>query len=395
MSKAKKHAPELLPELEIIFHCASAGKERGRIEELLQEGIDWRRLETLARYHKVLPLLYHRLTNIDDSSVKKEEMLRLQATYRHNAMRNLKLSVNLHRVLELLGREGIEVIVFKGPALAIRAYDDLNRRTFADLDLLVRPEDLAGIYDMMVAAGFRTPFPLDKKKMRFWQSFHRNIEFNDDICGFDFHQQLIQGPDRFSLKEKTWQRKCAAELLARDINLLSPEYSLFNLCVHGSKENWNFLRSLADISHLLARHPHLDWNSLVADIEVIGCLDVLLTGLHLCRLVCARELPAEISGLIRSHRRVEKSAGRYYRQIMTGETKADRFRDTFSFIRSVDSAAPRLSLLIYFLFVPTPLDWKSLKLPGLLYPFYFLIRPLRLFFKLLTRIFSFFFTNTK
>lgn len=388
MSKAKKQIPDLLPELGIIFHCISASEDRDTtISATLNKGIDWRRLENLARHHKVLPLLYHRLTKIDNSVVEKEGMGRLQSIYRYNATRNLKLSVNLHRVLELLAREGIEVIVFKGPALAVRAYDDLSHRTFADLDLLIRPEDFAKIYDTMTTAGFRSPVPLDKKKMRYWQSFRRNLDFNDDISGFDFHQQLIQGPKKFSLKEKTWQNKCTGQLLTRDISLLSPEHSLFSLCLHGIKENWSFLRSLSDIAHLLARHPHLNWNSLTAAIEEIGCLSVLLTGLQLCRLVCGLELPGEISGLISSHRQVEDLAWKYYRQIVTGETKADRLRDTFSFIRSLDSAASRLSLLMYTLFVPTPLDWKSLNLPGFLYPLYFLIRPMRLFFKLLGRIF--------
>ena len=85
------------------------------------------------------------------------------------------------------------------------------------------------------------------------------------------------------------------------------------------------------------------------------------------------------------HRR-EKLAGQFLPRMLTGKAKEDRFQGTVSLIRSMDSAGPRISFLMHSLFIPTPVDWRSIKLPPLLYPLYCLIRPLRLFFKLLARV---------
>ncbi|MCK5055842.1 MAG: nucleotidyltransferase family protein [Candidatus Aminicenantes bacterium] len=388
------HFPGLLPEMEMILRCinpapAPAGDRDAAIKEIVKKGIDWNRLVKLALQHRVLPLLYKGLTKTDDSLLKQEEMAQLKSIYRHNALRNLRQAQNLHRVLELLSSEGIDVIVIKGPALAIQAYDDLSLRTFSDLDLLIHSKDFDKIYDTLTNAGFRSSFPLDKEMKRYWRLFRRDIGFCDDISGIDIHHQLTQGPKRISLKEKTWQNQGTAELLFRDIPLLSPEHSLFCLSLHGTKDNWSYLKNPADMAHLVGRHPHLDWHSLIADVEDTGCLRMLLTGLILCRLICGLELPGEIAELLLSRPQVERSAGEYLHRMLAGKAKEDRLQGTFSLMRSMDSAGPRLSLLIHSLFIPTPVDWQSIKLPTFLYPLYCLIRPLRLFFKLLSRSLSY------
>jgi len=233
---------------------------------------------------------------------------------------------------------------------------------------------------------------------QYWMLFRRDFEFSDGKSFLDVHHQITQGPGRISLKEKTWQNRCTVELLFREIQVLSPEHSLLTLCIHGTKDQWNSFRILADIAHLISRHPGLNWRTLVSDAEEIGCLRMLWVGLQLSRQVCGLKLklPGEVPELIRKDRKVGKLASKYLHQLLIIERtgKTGKLYETFALINSMDSFGPRIKYLGYFAFSPTPLDWKFIKLPEFLYPLYYLVRPFRMLFKLVSRPFlSLFFSS--
>jgi hypothetical protein len=395
MKERKYEFPDLSPEMEVIFRSIGVEKNREvRIAEILKKGIDWATLETTAREHNVLPLLYTQLKNLDESLVRPEEMLRMEAHYRGNVLRSLRLAQTLHWIIEMLYGNGIDVIAFKGPALAVQAYGDLLLRTFADLDILVHPGDFYRTCDVLTAAGLHSSVPLNKHTKKYWRRFRRNIEFTDNINFIDIHQQVTPGPKRFGLKEKTWQNQNMVDLLFGKIPVLSPEHSLLCICVHAAQNDWGSLRSMADIAHLISRHPGLNWNDLIADARGIGCLRMLRLGLQLSQTIGGVELPAEARQLIGEDRETGELSKKFLQQLLnrsknrTGKTvKARKLNDTLTLIRSMDSLAPRISYLAYFVFTPTILDWKVIKLPGFLWPVYFLVRPFRLFFKWVALLF--------
>jgi hypothetical protein len=159
--------------------------------------------------------------------------------------------------------------------------------------------------------------------------------------------------------------------------------------MNGTKENWRYLRSLADITHLISRHPDLDWGTLVADAEKIGCLRMLQMGLHLCRAVGGLESSNEIPVSRPRQAQAEKLAGKYFRKMLKGDSKPDKWQGTAALLKSMDSVVSRISLLIDFLFVPTPQDWMMVRLPLFLRHLYYIIRPLRLFSRLLAKKIAF------
>jgi hypothetical protein len=291
----------------------------------------------------------------------------------------------LLRILALLSENRIETVPFKGPALAVQAYGDLSLRTISDLDFLVHTKDFPAVYDMIIRSGAQSTFPLDEKMKEYCKSFRRDLGFYDSVSWIDFHHQFTQGPARISLEERVWQNKKTIELLNHEIPVLSPEHSLLCTCMNGTKENWRYLRSLADISHLVSRHPGLDWESLAADAEKIGCLRMLRMGLQLCRLVGVLEPSKETPLLNSRHKQIEKSAGKYLRQALRGDSKPNKWQGTTAMLKSMDAVAPRVSLLVDFLFVPTPIDWMTIKLPLFLRHLYYIVRPVRLFSRLIAR----------
>lgn len=376
-------------EMEIILRSIGVGENRQiPITEILKKGIDWLKLEKISLHHKMLPLLYNQLKKVDKSLVPEKEMAELKSIYKGNALRNIRLSQVLHRATTLLSENGIEVIAFKGPALTVQAYGDLSLRSFDDLDLLAHTGDFGKIYNVLTAAGFRSNFPLTERMKQYWMRFRRDFELSDGKSGFDIHHQITQGPKRISLKEKTWQNQWAVELLSQKIPALSPEHSLLTLCIHGTKDRWNSLRIIADIAHLICHHPDLNWKTLVSDAEGIGCLRMLWVGLRLTQQICRLELPGEVLERIKKDRKAGKLASKYLPQLLSVEKrKTDKLYESLALIKSMDSFVPRVMYLTHFIFTPTPLDWKTIQLPEFLYPLYYLVRPFRLFFKLVSRVF--------
>jgi hypothetical protein len=104
----------------------------------LQHPIDWDYLLEAAASTRMTSMLYRRL----HSSCPAEVLEILRTHYLMRSARNLLLTTELHKILDLYDREGIPVIPFKGPVLAAQLYEDPALREFNDLDLLV-PRDMA------------------------------------------------------------------------------------------------------------------------------------------------------------------------------------------------------------------------------------------------------------
>ena len=102
--------------------------------------IHWKSLFDLADNHGTLPLLYQALSSLEDA-VPADEMRTLKQSYQTNLHKALLLSRELIRIVESLTERGIEVMPYKGLALAEILYGDIALRQSGDIDLLIRPQD--------------------------------------------------------------------------------------------------------------------------------------------------------------------------------------------------------------------------------------------------------------
>ena len=167
-------------EHELLLCCVSPGQEsvnRDRIRALVGIDIDWNYLFLLARRHAVLPLLYSSLNRTAADVVPDSEAQRLQKYFLENSARNVLLTAELCSLIERLSRNGIEAIPYKGPMLALFAYNDLSLRRFVDLDIMVRKEDVARSIDLLLAAGYELSKPLSATQRQLLQRTQHNLQF--------------------------------------------------------------------------------------------------------------------------------------------------------------------------------------------------------------------------
>lgn len=115
--------------------------------ELIRGGdVDWKTVGDLAYFHNVEPLLYWMVSNTE-RSIEIPEWLkqRWEQAYFENFLRNEEYFDILKTLLGRCEKEGISIIVLKGPALIGRIYKDPALRTMSDLDILCSRDDLRRI----------------------------------------------------------------------------------------------------------------------------------------------------------------------------------------------------------------------------------------------------------
>jgi len=98
--------------------------------------------------------LYRSLSRNAPELVSKANLERLRGDFRSNVQRNLLLTAELLRLLDLFAVHGIAAAPFKGPVLAASAYEDLSLRQFSDLDVLVNRRDILKAEGLLASQGY-------------------------------------------------------------------------------------------------------------------------------------------------------------------------------------------------------------------------------------------------
>ncbi len=369
--------------LAAIDTAASPGERGDRVATLAARKPDWRALDRLAARQGLALQLYRALSAEPvASAVGVEALAILRPRYLAQAFRCAQLAGELVRVTAMFRGAGIGMLAVKGPVLAMLAYGDLTMRQYGDIDLLVRPAEVTRAAELLVSAGYQ---PRTYDRAAFESGFFRNTadEFIK-LNGFgviDMHWRLGDwyfpfGPD----EDAIWLRPGAVNVGGTDVPTLAAADHLLFLCVHASKHGWADLASVADVAWLLRAQPALDVPALIDEAARRGCRRMLLVGLHLARMLARAPLG---NGVIRAIEHDPDSlalAERLAARIFASQA-AGAFSSWMTALATIEHRRDRLRFVANLAMMPTSGDWKMLRLPRALFPFYYLLRPLRLLLK--------------
>jgi glycosyltransferase involved in cell wall biosynthesis len=373
-------------EAELLLCCARTamdGQATERTQSLLQAEIDWRYLVDLGATHRVTPLLYRNLVRIHSSYVPGWVIEELARQYAGIARRNVVLTGQLIRLIGWLQDAGIKVISYKGPAAASLAYGDLCLRHFADLDLLVRPEDYEKTRLLFISRGYRLTADWG------WEC---GLVDEDGLVCIDLHKSIA--PEVFPARlcfDRMWDRLKPLPFGGGRIRTLSVEDMLIVLCVQLCKDAWEIhvlrLSKACDIAELLRAHPDIDWHQLDTESARLGCRRIMTVGLAVAHELLGAPLPAPILGRLADpglepliehiRRRLLDETDRESSRLLTRKQFhfmiRERWRDKlYSWYRG-----SRL-YDIQELFMPTAKDRELIILPARLGALYYFLRPIRL-----------------
>ncbi len=354
------------PEVLLAICCARVNLSEAnarQLDALLQTSIDWQLVSEYAKHHGLLPLLHRHLCTHDDKLVPRDFKQMLSNHYQQNAIRNVYLTGELTRLLNVFTQHEIAVLPFKGPALARAAYGDVGLREFGDLDILVERHAVFAAKEILVAHGFIPASDLDAKQQNLLlkSEYHWSFFRQTDCCLIELHWQIVPRYFGIEVDIKTlWQQGETINLQGDPTQVLSVEDCLFALCVHGAKHLWSKLAWVCDIAELLRTRPDIDWTKTLALAEHHNSLRLLLHGLSLAADLLDAPLPAQIQEAINRDKIIAKIVMEVRSNIHTAHVPPPSSFLMFAFhVRSRERIRDKLNYCVRVALVPSIADQES------------------------------------
>ncbi len=369
------------PELELLLACArremSADHTRHALG-LLDGPLNWSLLLEQARSHRLLPLLHWHWKRSLRLDFPAEIAQQLDGRFRANVARSLLLVRDLSDIVELLGRHGIPVVPFKGPALAESLYGNAALRESVDLDILVRSRDVPEAIRTLVSAGYVDGKQLTPAQQNAFLATQYEYPFLSP-SGILVELQWRIVPRYFSLalsEEQYWSRIQPVTVCGRKMNSLSCEDLLLLLCFHGGKHGWEKLIWLADVAELVVSHPHLDWEYVLDQARRAGGLRMLLLGVVLANRLLGTTIPQDLEQPLARDPTVARIADGMGRDLVRGELPT-YLKSQLYLLRVRERWQDRLRYVFRFTCTATPMEWEMVDLPPSLSVLYRFLRVLR------------------
>ena len=335
----------------------------------------------LARRHGLMPLAFGHVLGRFADAVPEQHRALMREEFTHNAARNVWLTAELCQVLGAFEREGVPAVPYKGPVLAAQAYGDLKLRSFVDLDVLVRKDDMARAGPILSALGYRPRLNLTaaQEEALFRSECDRVYLKEGRNVVLEVHWAVV--PPYYGLPieaDDVLADLRRAELGGAQVGIPAPETMVLLLCVNGTKDLWARLEQVSALSELLRGSPGLDWEKVTRAAARLNFTRALLVGLSLAHGLLGAPLPGEILEMAAADGAVRRLADEVTRRLQAadgrepGLAEATRFR-----LAAMSRWRDRLRYCAARSLTPTYRD-AAAGLPPSLSLLYYGLRPLRL-----------------
>ena len=373
---------ERSPEFELVLGCARSIIQPGAAAPLtVPPGVDWGRVQALALGHGLLPPVRRHLTDLGALPASAQDgFARLHAGI---VARSARLVQELGLVVAALDAAGVECLVYKGPALAAQVFGDPRARAFQDLDLLVRPGDLAQARRVLFAAGYRrlhpdtarTPQPVLSRSECDESFIHTQRE-----VPIELHWSVV--PPYFSVPLTTdslFEGRVRVAIGERQVWAPGVPDLLLLLALNSAKDGWCRLEPIFCLAELVRREPGLPWPALRARAEALRLARVWQVALLLAHRLLGAPLPGDVLQPAASDPAAARLADQIIARLHRGETLPPGVLQRWRLIlRSRERLRDRVRFCLLRALTPTRKDAAAVPLPEALWPAYYLLRPVRL-----------------
>ncbi len=361
------------------------------VAEMLAAGVapEWARLVDLAARHRMLSILYVNLRKLGLAGRLPEDRREyLRACYLKITGGNMRLRHKLVETVDVLEKQGIPAVPFKGPVLAEILYDDSVLRHSGDLDVLVPGAAAGRAWEVLLAAGYRpVGMFLTEKQFAWYARFVKEFELVDPSGNvkIDLHWRLTGGIKHPFDYDFCRGRLRQMRFYGRMISCLSDEDMVVYLCAHGSYDLWDTIGAVLWVTEYIERRPELDWGLVLRLAEDLRSERMVLLGLFLARDLFGLELPEKIAAALEKDRAVAGLAGGIYQKwfgqgaVLAGASHIEqRFSQISYRLKIRRKIADKIGYLLWMMFWPSMREWDLRPLPAALAFLYYGFRPLRM-----------------
>jgi hypothetical protein len=245
----------LPPETELVMLlCRSpiADDTRDRILALLARQVDWNGFLRHTAGWEVEAIVCSNLRGQFAEAIPPTAVRAVAERERESRARTLARSLVTVSLAAKFERHGIATLVLKGPAVGVAVYGDPSLRPFADIDLLVKREDLPAARDLLLSLGYRPEYASSHEPSLIGDQ--HALEFSDSRTKVELHWALLERHLRLEISAKElWSAALRVPCTGGSIRVLAPEHLFLFLCAHGAKHEWERPRWICDVAQLLQR----------------------------------------------------------------------------------------------------------------------------------------------
>jgi len=342
------------------------------VSQLLDPELNWERILKSAEHHRLLPAL-----NTAIGGYAKASDLRARA--RRQAWRAMLLTAELARIAAAFRTREIQFLAYKGPALSQLLYGNSAMRQFGDLDLLVRPRDVARAKTVLLELGYKSQLQFSPREERAYlrSGYEYVFSLGSERNLIELQWQIV--PRFYFIPfdiEPLFLRSIEVQLDNAPIQTLGREDLLLVLCAHAAKHEWSQVGMLRDIETLA--QSELDWRWILHEARKLGILRILQISLmavgELFRIplpdLFRRDPPAA---------NVLKAVQRLTRNLECDREPAiESFAYFYHQLQIRERRRTRLCIVWRLATTPSIAEWRSVRMPGQFFWFYRGIRILRL-----------------
>lgn len=376
----------------------------GNAPDLVTTDIDWERCYTLARNHRLTPLMNRAIQYWGVELLNEELAKKVASDSMAIAMEVFSYIRELHRLRDAFSVQGLKILVIKGPALGAKYYADATLRPFGDLDLLVQRPNMLRAKDVLLQSGYHADPPMSPQKEQEFLRTERAYEFYHDTNGFKVELHSALAHKGFRIEWDTDDLLDRAQEISignAPFKTLDDTDLLYFLCVHGTKHEWNQLVWVRDVAGLLHSTEEIDWNRLLASAKRKNSQRMVFLGLFLASELFDSPLPVEIRQKIKSDEEVLGILADYVCDNSGQENrKASSLRSEIYFhtrtrkqrkeklMLALEKTQDRLKkqmMGLRAMVTASDADRSFLDLPKALTPLYIIVRPVRVLRDLLKR----------
>ncbi|WP_420491145.1 nucleotidyltransferase domain-containing protein [Neobacillus vireti] len=342
------------------------------------ENIKWDIFIQLSKHHRVFPIIYKRIRELEGNYIPPAVLQALSQIYQRNIFRMLHLSGETEKISKLFSNNKIRTLFLKGPVLAADLYGDISLRTSADLDVLIPIEKLNQAEELLLNEGYiKDDYILTVLNDWKWRHHHITFFHPQKDIKVEIHWRLNPGPAKEPKFDDLWKRKRESTLASQPLYTLGLEDLFLFLVSHGSRHGWSRLRWLDDIKQMV--ESEINWKKTFNILKRFHYYDVGGQALYLAINLLDAKVPTEMNKIINRKRtkQLALDALFYIRQMINLHTdpvpkEIAEYHKRHLF--SLMSNTQKFFFILSFLY-PYPEDADYLPLPRVFHFLYFPLRP--------------------
>ncbi len=289
------------PEAELVLAIAKdlVYNQKNNTWAFLQnKKIDWSRFKDILSYHRLAPFAY--LSFKEHISFLPEDLSRiLKATYYHCVAHISRLQRKFLWLQGAFRERNVLLLPIKGIALLDDLYLNYPARSSADMDILVKEEDLDKAVKILEDLGYRKN--LEGFKESYWRKKQYHFVFQEkEPKGFspiiELHWDLDYRRYRRQLLPECFKRLREGLMQNSQVKLLSPEDTFIALALHQRRFGAALsLRDVCDMAILLNKYVSgFDWDYVLREIKKARICSTIFFAISQIRLFFKISIPENV-----------------------------------------------------------------------------------------------------